>query len=132
MSKKIFVKIVTDPEVDLRKCVVGLACASQAVKDGHDVSVFFAANGVKMLNSRYLKSINQMEILPNNMIFDILNSITQGATNVYCSTGSQAANGVTSENAGEKLLEGWDEWMTWSGPPGVIELSAASEVQLIY
>lgn len=132
MSKKIFVKIVTDPEVDLRKCVVGLACASQAVKDGHDVSVFFAANGVKMLNSRYLKSINQMEILPNNMIFDILNSVTQGATNVYCSTGSQAANGVTSENAGEKLLEGWDEWMTWSGPPGVIELSAASEVQLIY
>lgn len=132
MSKKIFVKIVTDPEVDLRKCVVGLACASQAVKDGHDVSVFFAANGVKMLNSRYLKSINQMEVLPNNMIFDILNSVTQGATNVYCSTGSQAANGVTSENAGEKLLEGWDEWMTWSGPPGVIELSAASEVQLIY
>ena len=132
MSKKIFVKIVTDPEVDLRKCVVGLACASQAVKDGHDVSVFFAANGVKMLNSRYLKSINQMEILPNNMIFDILNSVTQGATNVYCSTGSQAANGVTSENAGEKLLEGWDEWMTWSGPPGVIELSVASEVQLIY
>lgn len=132
MSKKFFVKIVTDPEVDLRKCVVGLACASQAVKDGHDVSVFFAANGVKMLNSRYLKSINQMEILPNNMIFDILNSVTQGATNVYCSTGSQAANGVTSENAGEKLLEGWDEWMTWSGPPGVIELSAASEVQLIY
>ncbi|MAV59860.1 MAG: hypothetical protein CMA13_01010 [Euryarchaeota archaeon] len=132
MSKKIFVKIVTDPEVDLRKCVVGLACASQAVKDGHDVSVFFAANGVKMLNSRYLKSINQMEVLPNNMIFDILNSVTQGATNVYCSTGSQAANGVTSENAGEKLLEGWDEWMTWSGPPGVIELSVASEVQLIY
>ena len=132
MSKKIFVKIVTDPEVDLRKCVVGLACASQAIKDGHDVSIFFAANGVKMLNSRYLKSINQMEVLPNNMIFDILNSVTQGATNVYCSTGSQAANGVTSENAGEKLLEGWDEWMTWSGPPGVIELSVASEVQLIY
>ena len=132
MSKKFFVKIVTDPEVDLRKCVVGLACASQAVKDGHDVSVFFAANGVKMLNSIYLKSINQMEVLPNNMIFDILNSVTQGATNVYCSTGSQAANGVTSENAGEKLLEGWDEWMTWSGPPGVIELSVASEVQLIY
>ena len=132
MSKKFFVKIVTDPEVDLRKCVVGLACASQAIKDGHDVSVFFAANGVKMLNSIYLKSINQMEVLPNNMIFDILNSVTQGATNVYCSTGSQAANGVTSENAGEKLLEGWDEWMTWSGPPGVIELSVASEVQLIY
>ncbi len=132
MSKKFFVKIVTDPEVDLRKCVVGLACASQAIKDGHDVSIFFAANGVKMLNSRYLKSINQMEVFPSNMIFDILNSVTQGAINVYCSTGSQAANGVTSENAGEKLLQGYEKWMTWSGPPGVIELSAASEIQLIY
>ena len=132
MSKKFFVKIVTDPEVDLRKCVVGLACASQAIKDGHDVSIFFAANGVKMLNSRYLRSINQMEFFPSNMIFDILNSVTQGATNVYCSTGSQAANGVTSENAGEKLLQGYEKWMTWSGPPGVIELSAASEIQLIY
>ncbi len=132
MSKKFFVKIVTDPEVDLRKCVVGLACASQAIKDGHDVSIFFAANGVKMLNSRYLKSINQMEVFPSNMIFDILNSVTQGATNIYCSTGSQAANGVTSENAGEKLLQGYEKWMTWSGPPGVIELSAASEIQLIY
>ena len=123
---------MTDPEVDLRKCVVGLACASQAIKDGHDVSIFFAANGVKMLNSRYLKSINQMEVFPSNMIFDILNSVTQGAINVYCSTGSQAANGVTSENAGEKLLQGYEKWMTWSGPPGVIELSAASEIQLIY
>ena len=132
MSKKFFVKIVTDPEVDLRKCVVGLACASQAIKDGHDVSIFFAANGVKMLNSRYLKNINQMEVFPSNMIFDILNSVTQGAINVYCSTGSQAANGVTSENAGEKLLQGNEKWMTWSGPPGVIELSAASEIQLIY
>ncbi len=132
MSKKFFVKIVTDPEVDLRKCIVGLACASQGIKDGHDVSIFFAANGVKMLNSRYLKSINQMEVFPSNMIFDILNSVTQGATNVYCSTGSQAANGVTPENAGEKLLEGSEKWMTWSGPPGVIELSAASEIQLIY
>lgn len=132
MSKKFFVKIVTDPEVDLRKCVVGLACASQAIKDGHDVSIFFAANGVKMLNSRYLKNINQMEVFPSNMIFDILNSVTQGAINVYCSTGSQAANGVTSENAGEKLLQGYEKWMTWSGPPGVIELSAASEIQLIY
>ena len=132
MSKKFFVKIVTDPEVDLRKCVVGLACASQAIKDGHDVSIFFAANGVKMLNSRYLKNINQMEVFPSNMIFDILNSVTQGAINVYCSTGSQAANGVTSENAGEKLLQGYEKWMTWRGPPGVIELSAASEIQLIY
>ena len=47
MTKRFFVKIVTDPEVDLRKCIVGIACAAQAVNDGYDVDMFFAANGVK-------------------------------------------------------------------------------------
>ena len=50
-GKTVFVKIVTDPDVDLQS-VVGLAVA-QAIDDGHDVSVFFAANGVKMLQKSY-------------------------------------------------------------------------------
>ena len=57
MSKRIFVKILTDPEVDLRKCVVGLACAAQAINDNHRVDIFFASNGVKLLQTNYLKSI---------------------------------------------------------------------------
>ena len=132
MSKKFFVKIVTDPEVDLRKCVVGVACAAQAVKDGKDVDVFFAANGVKMLNAEFIQSLDKSGMLPDGMIFQLMDTITQKANGVYCSTGSQAANGVTKENAGEKLLGGYDDWMTWSGPPGVISLSANSDVQLIY
>ena len=57
MVKKFFVKIVTDPDIDLRKCVVGMACASQAISDGHEVSIFFAANGVKILNSEYMSNL---------------------------------------------------------------------------
>ena len=132
MGKKFFVKLVTDPDVDLRKCVVGLACASQAIQDGHDVSMFFAANGVKLLHASYVEGINSGGMLPENMIYNILANITQGARRIYCSTGSQAANGVTNENAEGLLLEGFDTWMTWSGPPGVVELSADSEVQLVY
>ena len=30
-----FVMFSTDPDVDPRKCVVGLACATQAIEDGH-------------------------------------------------------------------------------------------------
>ena len=76
MSKKFFVKIVTDPEVDLRKCVVGLACAMQAVKDGHDVSVFFASNGVRMLKSEYLDEIDRSGELPQGMIFQMMRTVT--------------------------------------------------------
>jgi predicted peroxiredoxin len=132
MSKKFFVKLVTDPDLDLRKCVVGLACGAQAIKDGHEVSMFFAANGVRMLNSNYLEAIDISGMMPEGMIFDMMTTITQGAKNIYCSTGSQAANGITIENAAEKLLDGWNDWMTWSGPAGVIELSTSSEIQLIY
>lgn len=132
MSKKFFIKIVTNPDVDQRKCVVGIACAAQAIRDGHEVDVFFAADGVKMLHSAYIESVNEKGSIPDGMIYDMMNTITSGASKVYCSTGSQAANGVTKENADEMLLEGYSDWMTWSGPPGVIELSAASEVQLVY
>jgi len=132
MSKKFFIKIVTDPDVDLRKCIVGIACAAQAINDGHDVDVFFAADGVKMIHADYIRGINEQGNFPDGMIFNMLSVITEGASKIYCSTGSQAANGVTKENADDMLLEGYSDWMTWSGPPGVIELSAASDVQLVY
>ena len=132
MSKKFFVKIVTDPDVDLRKCVVGLACAAQAISDGYEVDMFFAADGVKMLNSKYISGTNESGTLPEGMIFGMIKTITEGAKNIYCSTGSQAANGVTKENADSMLLTGYQDWMTWSGPPGVIALSAESDVQLVY
>ena len=44
-----FVMFSTDPDVDPRKCVVGLACAAQAVADGHQVQAFFASNAVRLL-----------------------------------------------------------------------------------
>ena len=72
MVKKFFVKIVTDPDIDLRKCVVGMACASQAISDGHEVSIFFAANGVKILNSEYMSNLNSGGMLPEGMIFNIM------------------------------------------------------------
>ena len=115
MSRKFFIKIVTDPDVDLRKCVVGVACAAQAINDGHDVDVFFAADGVKMIHADYVRGINEQGNFPDGMIFNMLKVITaKGASKVYCSTGSQAANGVTKENADEVLLEGYSDWMTWS------------------
>ena len=97
-----------------------------------DIDVFFAADGVKMIHAAYIQSVNENGTMPDGMIYNMMNTITSGASMVYCSTGSQAANGVTKENADDLLLEGYSDWMTWSGPSGVIELSAASDVQLVY
>ena len=109
-----------------------MACAAQAIDDGHDVSVFFAANGVKMLQKSYFKMLEDTLPMPEGMLSGMMNKVTSGASELFVSTGSHAANGVTKENADEMLLEGYSNWMTWSGPPGVIQLSVASDVQLVY
>ena len=59
MGKSVFVKFVSEPRNDPMKSIVGLACAAQAVKDGHDVSVFFAAAGTRLLDASYLKELDQ-------------------------------------------------------------------------
>ena len=139
----------TDPDVDPRKCIVGLACTAQAIADGHEVVVFFASHAVKLLQSEYINTFDAKvaegqievehwtkspEVVANarekGISRSFLDVLLAGAEGIYCSTGSQAVVGVTPENASEVLVEGLE--MNWSGPPGVIALSAASEVSLSF
>ncbi len=130
MSKKYFVMFATDPEVDPRKCAVGLACARQAVSDGHEVVAFFASHSVKLLQSEYIGSLDSKVSQDVGFCREMLDALISGAEGIYCSTGSQAVVGVTPENASDVLVEGLE--MNWSGPHGVIALSAASEVGLSF
>ena len=139
----------TDPDVDPRKCIVGLACTAQAIADGHEVVVFFASHAVKLLQSEYINTFDAKvaegqievehwtkspEVVANarekGISRSFLDVLLAGAEGIYCSTGSQAVVGVTPENASEVLVEGLE--MNWSGPPGVIALSAASEVSFSF
>ena len=63
MSQKFFIKISTDPDVDPVKCVVGMACAAQAVTAGHDVDVFFAAAGGRNLSPGQFEKIAEFQKL---------------------------------------------------------------------
>ena len=149
MSKSYFMMFSTDPDVDPRKCLVGLACTAQAIADGHEVVVFFASHAVKLLQSEYINTFDAKvaecqievehwtkspEVVANarekGISRSFLDVLLTGAEGIYCSTGSQAVVGVTPENASEVLVEGLE--MNWSGPPGVIALSAASEVSFSF
>ena len=149
MSKSYFMMFSTDPDVDPRKCIVGLACTAQAIADGHEVVVFFASHAVKLLQSEYINTFDAKvaegqievehwtkspEVVANarekGISRSFLDVLLTGAEGIYCSTGSQAVVGVTPENASDVLVEGLE--MNWSGPPGVIALSAASEVSLSF
>ena len=149
MSKSYFMMFSTDPDVDPRKCIVGLACTAQAIADGHEVVVFFASHAVKLLQSEYINTFDAKvaegqievehwtkspEVVANarekGISRSFLDVLLTGAEGIYCSTGSQAVVGVTPENASDVLVEGLE--MNWSGPHGVIALSAASEVGLSF
>ena len=55
MGKRVFVKFVSEPKNDQIKSIVGIACTAQAIGDGHDVSVFFAAAGTRLLDAGYIE-----------------------------------------------------------------------------
>lgn len=124
---KFFVMFSTDPDVDPRKCVVGLACAAQAVSDGHEVQTFFASHSVKLLHANYIDAIDARVGMPDGASRALVDQLASGAP-IACSTGSQAVVGVTPDNADDVLVGGLD--LEWSGPPGVVAMSAQADTTL--
>ncbi|MBE53862.1 MAG: hypothetical protein CMB00_01255 [Euryarchaeota archaeon] len=129
MSKRIFVNFVSEPKNDPLKTIVGLACASQAVADGHDVNVFFAASGVRILDGDYLDQLENELGGETPMVRPMMDALIGGAT-LHCSFGSVMA--VLGHAEGDGALVVPDDQIAWSGPPGVIALATDSDVQLVY
>ena len=129
MSKKYFVKFVSEPRNDTIKTIVGVACAARAISEGHEVSVFFAAAGTRLLDPAYIEELNKEMGEDSTVVSDMMESITVNAT-LYCSFASVKATLGHSEGDGALIVP--DDRIKWSGPPGVIELSADSDIQLVY
>ena len=129
MTKHVFVKFVSDPALDRLKSIVGLACAAQAVHDGHKVSVFFAASGVRLLDPQFLVELESQMGADSTMVHGFMDALLDGA-DLHCSFGSVKATLGHSEGDGALYVP--DDKIAWSGPPGVVALSTASDVQLVY
>jgi len=123
------VKFVSEPRNDTIKTIVGVACAARAISEGHEVSVFFAAAGTRLLEPAYIEELNKEMGEDSTAVSDMMGTITENAT-LYCSFASVKATLGHSEGDGALIVP--DDKIKWSGPPGVIELSSASEVQLVY
>ncbi|MFL2979356.1 MAG: hypothetical protein ACJZ4N_01350 [Candidatus Thalassarchaeaceae archaeon] len=129
MSRKYFVKFVSEPRNDTIKTIVGVACAAKAISEGHEVSVFFAAAGTRLLEPAYIEELDKEMGEESTVVSDMMRNIIENAT-LYCSFASVKATLGHSEGDGALIVP--DDKIKWSGPPGVIELSSASEVQLVY
>ena len=129
MSKNYFVKFVSEPKNDPLKTIVGIACAARAISDGHKVSVFFAAHGTRLLDQSYIQELDMRMGPDSSAVSEMMDTIISNAV-LYCSFASVKESLGHSE--GDEALILPDEKITWSGPPGVIELSSKSDVQLVY
>ena len=129
MGKRVFVKFVSEPRNDSLKSIIGIACAVQAINDGHEVSVFFAGSGTRLLSKEYIEELNQEMGPDSTMVSDMLNKVFDNAV-LYCSFASVKATLGHSE--GDGALNIADGKITWSGPPGVIKLATNSDIQLTY
>ena len=129
MSKSVFVKFVSEPKNDTLKTIVGIACAAQAINDGHDVSVFFAATGTRLLDRGYIEELDKEMGADSKMVSAFMDAIISKAT-LYCSFASVKATLGHSEGDGALIVA--DDKIEWSGPPGVIALATNSDVQLTY
>ena len=129
MRKSVFVKFVSEPKNDSLKSIIGIACAAQAINDGHEVSVFFAGSGTRLLSKEYIGELNREMGPDSTMVSDMLNKIFDNAV-LYCSFASVKATLGHSE--GDGALNIADDKINWSGPPGVIKLATNSDVQLTY
>ena len=129
MSKTYFVNFVSEPKNDLMKTIVGIACTAPAINEGHEVSVFFAASGPRLLDAKFIEELDQEMGPDSKAVTEMMSVITSKAV-LYCSFASVKATLGHSEGDGALIVP--DENIKWSGPPGVIELSSASEIQLVY
>ena len=130
MTTNVFVKFVSEPKNDPMKSIVGIACAVQAIKDGHEVSVFFAAAGTRLLDPNFLRQLDLEMGEDSTMVTDFVKTICSKAKEVYCSFASVKA--VLGHSEGDEALILADKDIHWSGPPGVISLATSCDVQLTY
>ena len=112
MSKKYFVKFVSEPKNDTIKTIVGIACAARAITDGHDVSIFFAASGTRLLDRAYIEELDMEMGADSKVVSDMMEVITSNAV-LYCSFASVKATLGHSE--GDEALIIPDNEIKWSG-----------------
>ena len=99
MSKSVFVKFVSEPKNDTLKTIVGIACVAQAINDGHDVSVFFAASGTRLLDRGYIEELDNEIGADSKMVSRFMDAIISKAT-LFCSFASVKAGSALAKDPG--------------------------------
>ena len=118
---KMLVHITRGPE-DPTRAALGFLVAKAAVADGHEVSLFLAADAVQLLRDPVLDSLNG---LGTGSLRESYDAIVTGGGRFYLSGMSSKARGVAADDLGDKPAE-------MAMPDVLVRLSFESDVVLTY
>ena len=118
---KVMVQIVSGPEHATR-AALGFLVAQGALDDGHDVTVFLAADGVQWVNRPLVEAIAG---LGGGKLSDNVDALKNGGASFYASKMSLGARGVSEDKAAELGAE-------MGTPSKLVELSLDSDTVLVY
>jgi predicted peroxiredoxin len=97
---KILVHITRGPE-DPSRAALGFLVAKAAVEEGHDVSVFLAADGVQLLRDEVLDNLTG---LGTGSLRESYDALAAGGVRLYASGMSSKARGVELDGKAEPAM----------------------------
>lgn len=118
---KLLVHITVGPEAPTR-AALGFLVAQTAAKEGHDVSVFLAGDGVQLIRTAVLDSLSGLGTGSLRESFDAL--VSNGGR-LYLSRMSSKARGVAEEDLEGKSAE-------FSTPQQLVQLSFDADRTFTY
>ena len=118
---KVMVQIVSGPEHATR-AALGFLVAQGALDDGHDVTVFLAADGVQWVNRPLVEAIAG---LGGGKLSDNVDALKNGGASFFASKMSLGARGVSEDKAAELGAE-------MGTPSRLVQIALESDATLVY
>lgn len=117
----LLVHVTCGPEAPSRAALAVLV-ARAAVEEGHEVSLFFAADAVQLLRPAVLDNLVG---LGTGSLRESYDAVLAGGAKVFASKASSAVRGVTDADLGAASAEA-------APPHRLVQLAFASERVLVY
>ena len=134
--KNYFIHLTSDPKINPSAAMMSIFTASEALKQGHNVTYFAAGDGVKILLKDVIENLHT--VTPHDggtgkisqIAKDLLLEFSKNGGIVHVSEGSFATYGVTQDNHKEHLID--VSKIFWSYPKQLVEESSKADIVFSY
>ncbi len=135
-TKSYFIHLTSDPKINPSAAMMSIFAASEALKQGHDVTYFAAGDGTRILLKEVIENLHNFtphgggtgkisEMAKNSLL-----EFSKNGGIIHVSEGSFATYGVNQDNYKEHLID--VSKIFWSYPKQLIEESSKADIVFSY